>query len=206
MKATRKSPSERFWSFVESPAGTDCWLWTGSKDADGYGLFAVQRDNRRRSYRAHRWSYEYMVDEIPDGLQLDHLCRVRNCVNPAHLDPVTPWVNVMRGETLAAENVTRTHCPRGHLLVDTARPGLMRRCRECSNSQSRIYKGWDEAEAWSAPIAVAPAKRTECPRGHDYTPENTRVDKGGKRHCRICSREMQRERRRAARHNSREKD
>jgi HNH endonuclease len=70
-----------------------CWRWTGARHPEGYGIF---RENGRR-FLAHRWSYEHHVGPIPDDLQLDHLCRVRACVNPDHLEPVTisgehhPW-------------------------------------------------------------------------------------------------------------------
>jgi hypothetical protein len=75
----------------EGPGG--CWLWLASKDRDGYGKFYPKGSI---VWMAHRWSYEYHVVEIPDGLQLDHLCRVKACCNPAHLDPVTASVNCQR--------------------------------------------------------------------------------------------------------------
>lgn len=87
---------ERFDLYVEK---TDtCWLWIGSRTHDGYGLFGA--DNRRTG--AHRFSYEFHVGPIPDGLQLDHLCYVRNCVNPAHLEPVTAAENGRRARVWAA--------------------------------------------------------------------------------------------------------
>ena len=95
---------------VESPTG--CWLWTASKDGNGYGLFSGRPGGA--SIRAHIWSYEYHVGPVPDGLQLDHLCRKRACVNPEHLDPVTSRVNSLRGDTVYAANAAKTHCKRGH--------------------------------------------------------------------------------------------
>ena len=81
--------SERFWSRVtESPDG--CWIWSGPLDRDGYGAFAPNKGGRTS---AHQWSYAEMVGDVPEGLELDHLCRVRACVNPYHLDPVTTQVN-----------------------------------------------------------------------------------------------------------------
>lgn len=71
-----------------------CWLWTSSLKADGYASFGIGGT----SVLAHRWSYEYHVADIPNCLEIDHLCRVRHCVNPYHLDPVTHEVNIERRE------------------------------------------------------------------------------------------------------------
>lgn len=85
-------PAERFWSkAVEAPSG--CWLWTAALDRDGYGAWSPHKGQRMP---AHRWSYEQMIGPIPDGLELDHLCRNAPCVNPYHLDPVTTQVNNAR--------------------------------------------------------------------------------------------------------------
>lgn len=121
-----------------------CWLWTGTWDSNGYGLLTAQRD---RSRLAHRNSYEYHVGPIPEGLQLDHLCRVHCCVNPAHLEPVTGKVNVQRGlvPTLSrARAALVTHCPKGHeytkenTALRKARPGC-RRCMTCDRARSLAH-------------------------------------------------------------------
>lgn len=109
-----------------------CWLWEGAK-SDGYGHMWVGSGYSV----AHRVAYELLVGPIPVGLDLDHLCRVRACVNPEHLEPVTRRENLQRGY--------------GHNL-----------------------------------------RVTHCPRGHEYTAENTRVSKLGQRHCRECTRSRQR--------------
>lgn len=97
----------RFWAKVEK---TDtCWLWTAYVRRDGYGTFGVSG----QKLMAHRVSYECLTGSIPSGLQLDHLCRVRHCVNPAHLEPVTLQINISRGLAGAHQRI-KTHCPQGH--------------------------------------------------------------------------------------------
>lgn len=119
--------SERFWSKVDKTA--TCWLWTAGKNSGGYGVTYASG----RAMVAHRWAYESEVGPIPAGLQLDHLCRVRHCVNPAHLEPVTIRENVLRGVGLSAHNARKTHCPRGHEYDRQYRDGV-RRCRKCANA------------------------------------------------------------------------
>ena len=87
-----------------------CWLWTGATSADGYAEFRSGGGGARR-VRAHRWSFEWFVGPIPGGLVLDHLCRVRHCVNPDHLEPVTIGENLDRG---IHPQAAKTHCKRGH--------------------------------------------------------------------------------------------
>jgi hypothetical protein len=98
----RKDPVARFWNFVEK---TDsCWLWVGGiQPKELYGNFWLDGT----TVRAHRYAYELLVGPIPEGLTLDHLCRVRHCVNPAHLEPVTQAENNRRASA-------RTHCKWGH--------------------------------------------------------------------------------------------
>lgn len=86
------SPTERlFWAKVNKTE--TCWLWAGARNPAGYGHF-------RRSgttYNAHRFAYELLVGPVEKGLQIDHLCRVRNCVRPSHMEAVTPLINTRRG-------------------------------------------------------------------------------------------------------------
>lgn len=123
---------EYFWAHVEKqPDG--CWLWLGRATPNGYGYLPSDR----ASTYAHRYSWLAIHGlEIPDGLQLDHLCRVKLCVNPAHMEPVTHRENTLRSDNPCAQNARKTHCLRGH----------------------------------------------------EFTPENTWLDKYGHRHCRECQR------------------
>src|SRR5690348_1907218 len=100
---------QRFWAKVDRRGPGECWTWQATQ-TNGYGQFKI--DGKQRY--AHRVSYELTVGPIPDGLQIDHLCRNRACVNPAHMEPVTPRVNTLRGIGGAAARAARTHCPRGH--------------------------------------------------------------------------------------------
>ena len=124
--------------FIDKIEFTDiCWLWTAYIDKDGYGNFWLDGITRL----AHRVSYEWFVGEIPEGLQIDHLCRVRNCGNPTHLEAVTCKVNIRRGETGKGES-DKTHCPQSHeySIVNTyIRPITGKRaCRECHRIQNSI--------------------------------------------------------------------
>lgn len=96
---------ERFWAKVV-PTGF-CWLFEGSLTPRGYGTFSA---SGRVKTPAHRWAYEALVGKIPDGLELDHLCRVHNCVNPDHLEPVTHAENIRRAYAL----ILGTSCRNGH--------------------------------------------------------------------------------------------
>lgn len=113
-----------------------CWYWTAARYASGYGRFRLgsMHDGTRRVATAHRLAYETMVGAVPAGLELDHLCRNRACVNPAHLEPVTRRENLLRGATIPAGNAAKTHCPKGHAYdarnTRTTKDGS-RVCRRC---------------------------------------------------------------------------
>lgn len=111
-----------------------CWIWTGPT-IHGYGQRSVRgEDGKQHSRKAHRLVYELMVGPIPDGYQLDHLCQVTRCVNPVHLEAVTPQVNTLRSSAPAAIAVQTNTCKRGHELSATnakVLPGGNRVCRAC---------------------------------------------------------------------------
>lgn len=99
--------------FIPEP-NSGCFIWTGALNGGGYAMLTQKINGVKRQRRAHRLYYELEKGPIPEGLTLDHLCRVRCCVNPDHLEPVTPVENVMRGESFYARQARRTHCPQGH--------------------------------------------------------------------------------------------
>lgn len=115
-----------------------CWLWTGAK-ADGYGRVGL---SGRKRIAAHRLAYTLLVGPIPEGSQLDHLCRVRHCLNPAHLEPVDCRTNLLRGQTIAATNAAKERCVHGHLFDEANTRYRMRgnsRCRSCRTCERAQY-------------------------------------------------------------------
>lgn len=138
MATTEMALDARFWAKVHQEG--DCWVWTAAK-ASGYGRFNT---GGNRLVLAHRYAYEGMVTAVPEGLDLDHLCRNRACVNPYHLDPVTRSVNLSRGagpRQKRAWSADRTHCGRGHELTAEntySPPGRGGRyCRQCQRDGDR---------------------------------------------------------------------
>lgn len=131
------SIEDRFWRKVDKTS--TCWLWTASKvPGTGYAAFQVSRNHR---VNAHRWAYEALVGPIPRGMQLDHLCRVRHCVNPAHLEAVPPFVNVRRGTSPGAQALRRTKCEMGHSYSQWGVFRARRRvCRLCCAAYNRAYR------------------------------------------------------------------
>lgn len=123
-------PAIRFWAKVDRRSD-GCWTWQAYVGRDGYGRFAAGRP-----VLAHRFAWTLLRGPIPDGLQLDHLCRNRRCVRPDHLEPVTPLENVRRGQGHGSES----QCPRGHAYAGAnlhIRRDGRRTCRACDRARGR---------------------------------------------------------------------
>jgi HNH endonuclease len=131
------SLAERFWAKVE--IGIGCWLWRGATGT-GYGVIRRGRAGEGM-LQAHRVAYEMLVGPIPVGMEIDHLCRVRACVNPAHLEPVTHRENDLRGVGACAINARKVYCNKGHLFTpeNTRMETHGRRCRECMKTWRRAH-------------------------------------------------------------------
>lgn len=142
---------QRIDSHIDRQPG-GCWLWTAAVNDSGYG---VTTTDGARYAMAHRAVYEIHVGPIPEGLHLDHTCHTmdsscagglgcphRRCVNPEHLEPVTPQENNRRSLSLSAQNATKTHCPQGHEYseANTYRRDGRRECRSCHAERERQRK------------------------------------------------------------------
>ena len=124
---------DRFWAKVSVDDTTGCWLWQGARNKrSGYG--SVADPVKGSSGYAHRFAYRELVGPIPEGLVIDHLCRVRHCVNPDHMEPVTSGENVLRGISPAAMQKRQTHCIHGHEFTpeNTYEWRGHRACRTCA--------------------------------------------------------------------------
>ena len=112
------------------PSG--CWVWMGHINSRGYGHVG-------RHSIVHRVIYSLAKGPIPPTYTIDHLCRVRCCINPSHLEAVSQGVNTLRGETVATRNAAKTHCIRGHAfdLANTYHVGRSRQCRACHAMRER---------------------------------------------------------------------
>jgi hypothetical protein len=115
-----------------------CWIWQGARSGNGYGH--LKRKRSRSNIPAHRYMWEVMRGPIPNGLVVDHLCRVPLCVNPQHMELVTNRENILRGNSPAAKQARQTQCKRGHLFDDAntrITPTGARRCRACDRQDHR---------------------------------------------------------------------
>lgn len=167
-----------FWDKVVPVPHVGCWLWMAGLNENGYGVF--------RGRLAHRRSFRVLVGPHAPGLELDHLCRTRSCVNPDHLEPVTHEENMRRARG--------SHCRNGHEFTEENTywpPGNRRRCLACKRASGRRYteRNSTGGVGWAAENAA----KTHCVNGHEFTPENTIVRKNGGRKCRICQRVAARE-------------
>lgn len=136
-------PAVRFWRRVDRGDDRACWLWRGPRSKTGYGSFWGDDGPQR----VHVFAYELLVGPVPDGLELDHTCRNRQCVNPAHLEPVTHAENMARRAPFHPGHKV-THCPQGHEytpenLIPNRRS---RECKECGRERSREYRRRKRAE------------------------------------------------------------
>lgn len=172
-----------------------CWTGVGSIDTStGYAVIGISGER----WYVHRLSYTHSNGAIPPGHTIDHLChnRSRNCpggkycfhrrcFNPAHLEAVTSTENKRRGKSLPAQNARKMNCPCGLSYTEDSRGH--RRCEPCRRvGRQRI----GEISALGRKV-----DRTHCPQNHEYTGENTYIDKEGSRHCRACSRDRAQARR-----------
>lgn len=140
----RSERMDLFWSQVDKdgpipiyrPDLGNCWIWTGPVNEAGYGRTGIGHI----SVFVHRLSYTVLVGLIPEGLHLDHLCRVVNCARDTHLEPVTNKVNCLRGFSSPAMNARKTHCVHGHcqwrIRIDGSRV-----CIPCALERSRKHNG-----------------------------------------------------------------
>lgn len=157
-----------------------CWEWQGTVRDDGYGKY-------HKSY-THRLVYGALVGPIPDGLELDHLCRNRRCCNPEHLEAVTRRVNILRSP-IAIQSLrrNRTVCSKGHplegenLRYETSNGRRWRTCVTCRRAK-------DERRRRAAGMKRGGGRwvSTHCNRGHELSGENLRVKSNGWRVCRAC--------------------
>jgi hypothetical protein len=167
----KRTMDERFFAKVHMTS--ECWVWTAAVNLHGYGMF-TRGDGRGQV--AHRTAFEEIVGPVPEGLCLDHLCRNRRCVRPDHLEPVTFRENVLRGDTLPAANVLKTHCRHGHALtadnvaIKIRRDGVERVCITCRRKECRDRYWRNKAASLSVPVSPTTTPRaagTESDVAHD---------------------------------------
>ena len=131
-KVQERTPAERFWANVDKSG--DCWLWTGYVKPNGYASFYPGGGRHVPKVYAHRFSYGLHKGLIPLGMEIDHTCNTRHCVNPDHLEVVGHRENLERAKA------RRTHCKNGHSLADAYITTGNRVCRSCRLNAQRVYR------------------------------------------------------------------
>lgn len=140
-----ESAERNFWKHVQKSEG--CWLFTGSIDRDGYGVYTLCGGGQQKTVAAHRVAYMLAIGEIPDGLTLDHTCNTPACVRPQHLEPKTMLANIERSRGVAMANKQKTECKNGHPFTpENTITGLSsngkpkRNCRTCRRDYMREFE------------------------------------------------------------------
>jgi hypothetical protein len=133
----RQTTDKDFWEKVDKNGANGCWQWLGSQNGSGYAQYWIDG----KHLYVHRYAYNHLVGEIPKGMVLDHLCRNRVCVNPAHLEMVTQQENILRGIGKAAKESMAKNCPQGHPYDEqnTILYQGRRYCRECGRTRTNDY-------------------------------------------------------------------
>jgi len=137
----RRPIEERFWPKVAAANEDGCLIWTGAKTTQGYGSISLG-GHQGKTIEAHRWAYEQGKGPVPEGLELDHLCRNRLCVEVTHMEAVTHQENVLRGEAPPAQQARQESCIHGHLFDKGntyIRPDGKRHCRTCGRDANRKH-------------------------------------------------------------------
>lgn len=169
---------------IPRPEGVEgpCWIWHGATGGDDRRGFYGKSYYQQRILGSHVMAYRILAGDIPDKYELDHLCRNTLCCNPAHLEPVTHYENLRRGNTQVAVADKRTHSKNGHLLSEDniRRHGKNGRvCRQCSMDNSREWKLAHPKQKKEKP------PRTHCKHGHLWIPENIYLHDGA-HYCKEC--------------------
>lgn len=169
---------------------TKCWVAGGYLHRGYKSIHMVGRKNKR----LHRVSYEHYIGPIPEGLQLDHVCRNTACCNPRHLDPVTAAENTLRSRAASALNAAKTHCKRGHefteenTLVRIVRGAECRRCITCESARKRDAR----AKAGANTRGCRKERKASglCFKGHPINEQNSGYrSTTGRFFCKACARE-----------------